>query len=118
MSKLERLVIYLALIGQVLLIAISAENHSNPVAAIPNIVKTLLPIVLLLSFSTVIIVIRDLYKREFENSNSKLTWLIVVSITGGIGLLIYIFKFGNKSRDLTKKPYKLINYAPRRPRPE
>lgn len=103
MSKLERLVIYLALIGQVLLIAISAENHSNPVAAIPNIVKTLLPIVLLLSFSTVIIVIRDLYKREFENSNSKLTWLIVVSITGGIGLLIYIFKFGNKSRDLTKK---------------
>ena len=102
MNKLEQLVIYSALIGQFLLIAISAGNHGNPVAAIPDIVKTLLPIVFLLSLSTVIIVIRDLYKREFENPNSKLTWFIVVAMTGGIGLLIYIFKFGNKSRELTK----------------
>ncbi len=45
-----------------------------------------------LSIAGLIVTIRDLYLRPFANPNSKLTWLLLILLTGGIGWLVYIFR--------------------------
>ncbi len=45
-----------------------------------------------------ILTIRDLYLRPFANPNSKLTWLLLITYTGGIGWLVYIFKHAFRPR--------------------
>ena len=42
--------------------------------------------------------IRDLYLRSFSNPNTKLTWALLIMLTGGIGWLVYIFKYALKPR--------------------
>jgi len=51
-----------------------------------------------LNFTTIIITIRDLYKRRFPKANDKLTWLLLMMMTGGIGLVVYIFRYAFKPR--------------------
>ena len=51
-----------------------------------------------LSVPLFIIVIRDRYKREFPNPNSKVTWALLIVGTGGIGLYVYAFKYGFRPR--------------------
>ena len=45
-----------------------------------------------LNIAAFIVTIRDLYLRPFANPNSKLTWLLLILLTGGIGWLVYIFR--------------------------
>ena len=45
-----------------------------------------------LIFAGLIVTIRDLYLRPFANPNSKLIWLLLILLTGGIGWLVYIFR--------------------------
>ncbi len=45
-----------------------------------------------------ILTIRDLYKRPFPHENQKLTWALLITCTGGIGWLIYVFKYALKPR--------------------
>ena len=45
-----------------------------------------------LNFLALVLTIRDLYLRKFEKENSKLTWLLIILMTGGIGWVVYIFK--------------------------
>ena len=45
-----------------------------------------------------ILTIRDLYLRRFPGENDKLTWLLVILLTGGIGWLIYVFMYALKPR--------------------
>jgi hypothetical protein len=52
----------------------------------------------LMGIPLLVIPFRDLYKREFPDPNSKITWTIVMLLTGGIGLFVYIFKHGFKPR--------------------
>lgn len=42
--------------------------------------------------------IRDLYLRPFPNPNSKVTWVLLIVFTGGIGWLFYIVKYALKPR--------------------
>jgi hypothetical protein len=42
--------------------------------------------------------IHDLYQRDFPTSNAKLTWLVLILLTGGIGWIIYIFRHALKPR--------------------
>ena len=51
------------------------------------------------NFAALILTIRDLYLRPFSNPNDKLTWLLVILFTGGIGWLVYIFMYALKPRD-------------------
>jgi len=51
-----------------------------------------------------IVTIRDLYKRTFPRENQKLTWLLLIVCTGGIGWIVYIFKHGLKPRDPANAP--------------
>ena len=45
-----------------------------------------------------ILTIRNLYLRTFPNPNSKLTWLLLILCTSGIGWYVYIFKHAVKPR--------------------
>ncbi|MCA8998330.1 MAG: hypothetical protein KDA80_15125 [Planctomycetaceae bacterium] len=39
-----------------------------------------------------------MYRRSFADSNSKLTWLLVILFTAGIGWTVYILRWGRKPR--------------------
>ncbi len=45
-----------------------------------------------------VIAFRDLYKRDFPKPNSKLTWALLILLTSGIGLLVYLVKHGFRPR--------------------
>jgi hypothetical protein len=51
-----------------------------------------------LTIAALILTIRDLYVRSFPNLNAKLTWLLLILMTGGIGWIVYIFKYALKPR--------------------
>lgn len=51
-----------------------------------------------LNFLALVLTIRDLYLRPFADPNRKLTWLLVILLTGGIGWLVYIFRHAMKPR--------------------
>jgi hypothetical protein len=50
------------------------------------------------NFTALLLTIRDLYLRHFPTENAKLTWLLLILLTGGIGWLIYVFKYAFKPR--------------------
>lgn len=45
-----------------------------------------------LNLAAFIVTIRGLYLRPFASPNAKLTWLLLILLTGGIGWLVYLFK--------------------------
>jgi hypothetical protein len=47
---------------------------------------------------TLILTFRDLYLRKFQNENDKVTWTLLILMTGGIGWLVYIFKYALEPR--------------------
>ncbi|MEX0702692.1 MAG: hypothetical protein WD069_11400 [Planctomycetales bacterium] len=53
---------------------------------------------MLLNFVALALTIRDLYLRSFPGENDKLTWLLLILLTGGIGWLVYMFKHALKRR--------------------
>ena len=67
----------------------------------------------ILCFSLISLVIRDLYRRDFPDPNSKITWCLLILGTSGIGLLVYLYSYVFRSRakndeqeaqDLTVQP--------------
>lgn len=50
------------------------------------------------NLAALIVTIRDLYKRPFPRANDKVTWCLLITWTGGIGWLVYVFKYGLKRR--------------------
>ena len=53
---------------------------------------------MILNFIAIVLTIRDLYLRKFKSENAKLTWALLILMTGGIGWLVYIFKHALKPR--------------------
>lgn len=53
---------------------------------------------MLLNLVALVLTIRDLYMRQFPKENAKLTWILLILLTGGVGWLIYIFKHALKPR--------------------
>lgn len=51
-----------------------------------------------LNLAALFFTIRDLYLRPFPNPNAKITWLLLILLTGGIGWIVYIFKYALKPR--------------------
>lgn len=45
--------------------------------------------------------LRDLYLRPFPGENDKVTWCLLILCTGGIGWLVYVFKYALHPRDAT-----------------
>ena len=50
------------------------------------------------NFAALILTIRDLYLRSFAHENQKLTWLLLILLTGGIGWIVYVFLYALKPR--------------------
>jgi hypothetical protein len=57
-----------------------------------------------LNFAAFIVTIRDLYLRPFANPNAKLTWLLLILMTGGVGWLVYVFRHALRPRNHLKSP--------------
>jgi len=53
---------------------------------------------MLLNLAALILTFRDLYIRSFPAENEKLTWCLLILWTGGIGWLVYVFKYALKPR--------------------
>lgn len=51
-----------------------------------------------LNVVALVLTVRDLYLRPFPKANSKLTWLLLILYTGGIGWMIYVFRHALKPR--------------------
>ena len=51
-----------------------------------------------LNLVALVLTLRDLYLRKFESENAKLTWALLIVMTGGIGWIVYIFKHALKPR--------------------
>ena len=100
MNKLEKFIVYFvilyALIYTPMFVYLFFVN--TPSAETFN---TLIPFHLLgmvLNGLALIITIRDLYLRKFEKENAKITWALLIFLTGGIGWLIYVFKYAIEPR--------------------
>ena len=53
---------------------------------------------MLLNLVAFVLTLRDLYLREFASENAKVTWALLITMTGGVGWLAYIFKHALKPR--------------------
>ena len=98
MSKIEKFIALFALIGQVVVITDGVLTFYEVHSLQRDIIGPFLPLVFIASFATMIFLIKDLYKREFENPNAKLTWFLLFVFTGGIGILVYAFEHAIKPR--------------------
>ncbi len=54
--------------------------------------------IILLSLVFWILMIVDLTKRKFEKENDKVTWLLIVLLTGAIGAIIYYVEIKRKDQ--------------------
>lgn len=50
------------------------------------------------NLAALILTIRDLYLRPFPDANSKLTWGLLIVATGGIGWIVYVFRYALQPR--------------------
>jgi hypothetical protein len=92
MNRIEKAVLLCALIAQLVVIALGIHGLSSEPPS-PSIVPRFgLALTMLLSIAAVVLIVRDLYKREFPNPNAKLTWLLIMAFTGGFGMLVYVFR--------------------------
>ncbi|WP_116812422.1 PLDc N-terminal domain-containing protein [Steroidobacter cummioxidans] len=92
MNRLEKAIVFSALVAQCVVIALGVFGLSSEPPRPSSAPRSALALTLLLSIAAIVLLLRDLYKREFPNPNSKLTWLLVMAFTGGIGILIYAFR--------------------------
>lgn len=56
------------------------------------------PLGILMNFIALGLTIRDLYLRPFPGPNDKLTWSLLIFLTGGLGMFVYYFKHVLKPR--------------------
>lgn len=74
---------------------------------------------MLMNVVALVLTIRDLYLRSFPKENDKLTWHLLILLTGGIGWIIYVFKYARKPRpskngSMTEHPSFGDNHVPTR----
>jgi hypothetical protein len=98
MNRLEKTILFSALLAQCIVIALGVYGLSADPPRPYNVPRLALALTMVLSLAAVVLLFRDLYKREFPTPNSKLTWLLVMAFTGGIGLLIYAFRHAVRPR--------------------
>jgi hypothetical protein len=101
MNRAERALVIAALGYMALYIPyflVQLHRISDGVEVCPVAILPLHFLCMALNFAALIVTIRDLYMRSFPNPNSKLTWLLLILCTGGIGWLVYVFKHALRPR--------------------
>jgi hypothetical protein len=56
-------------------------------------------VAMLLNFLALVVTLCDLIDRPFPETWHKWMWLILILFTGGIGWLVYVFRYGLKPLD-------------------
>ena len=101
MHRTERVIVITALVNMVIYIPIFFSLFFCSPVEMARRLYWLLPwhfAGMGLNLVALILTIRDLYLRPFKNPNTKLTWLLVILQTGGIGWLIYVFRHALRPR--------------------
>ena len=88
------------MLSQIIFISVGLLSFNGLLGSSTNPLGPYAPIVFIVSLIALILTVIDLYKRQFTNSNSKITWLLVLALTGGIGWVFYIFKHAIKPRNV------------------
>jgi hypothetical protein len=55
---------------------------------------------MVLNVTAFILTLRDLYLRSFPDPDAKLTWLLLMFLTGGVGWIVYIFRHALRPRGI------------------
>lgn len=102
MKGIERAIVigalvYMALYVPYFFVQMYRSEHGVPVS--PLAIFPFHFLCMALNVVAVILTIRDLYLRPFANPNSKLTWLLLIHWTGGIGWLVYVFRHALRPRN-------------------
>ena len=100
MRGFERFIVLWALLYLVIYVPFSLL--ADKIIPEERLMAVIFPLTLLgfaQNLAALILTIRDLYKRSFPHANQKLTWLLLIQWTGGIGWIVYIFKYGLKPRE-------------------
>lgn len=50
------------------------------------------------NFASLVLMIRDLYRRDFPDPNSKLTWLLLILLAAPISWVLYLYWYGLRPR--------------------
>jgi Na+/H+ antiporter NhaD/arsenite permease-like protein len=98
MKRHETIIVLFTFAMAVLIPILGAIQLGDPDSLFKSTLKYWAPAYVTTSILTLYYLINDLYKRDFEKSNSKVTWAIIMFFTGGIGLIIYAFKHAIKPR--------------------
>jgi len=97
MKGFERLIVIGSFVNLVAFFSCTTwMSNQNDVSPIPFLIWNIVS--LLWNLSAYALTIRDLYLRDFPNSNTKLTWSLLMFWTGGIGWYVYLFKHAFKPR--------------------
>ena len=99
MNNVEKLIVFAAIASQAVFISEGLLRINGVLGYGSSPLAPYVPVLFLVSFAALIITIADLYKRQFTNPNRKITWLLIIMLTGGVGWLVYIFKHAIKPRD-------------------
>lgn len=101
MNRLERTIVLAALGNMAIyigtMVVISIMSGTNPAPPGSAFFAWAISVVLL-NYAGLIVTIRDLYLRAFNNPNDKLTWLLLMMLTGGIGWFVYLWRHGLRTR--------------------
>jgi hypothetical protein len=101
MKGLERAIVITALLYMAFYIPyFFAQTYriSQGINVSPYAIFPLHFLAMALNFIALIVTIRDLYLRPFVDPNRKLTWLLLILLTGGIGWVVYLFRHALKPR--------------------
>ena len=54
---------------------------------------------MVLSFTLVALILRDIYKRSFPDANAKVTWALLVVFANIFAIPFYLWKYGFRTRN-------------------
>lgn len=102
-DRSARMVILVALLYMIVYIPyffLQLDRISHGVSVSPFAILPAHFVCMALNIAALILTIRDLYRRPFPEPDTKLTWLLVILFTGGIGWVVYVVKYPLKHRDV------------------
>jgi len=104
MNRLERTIVLVALcnmalyIGTMVVVSIIEPSIPTPPGRVFAAFIAWHITGMAFNFTALIVTIRDLYLRSFSNPNDKLTWLLLMMLTGGIGWFVYLWRHAFRPR--------------------
>ena len=97
-ERIEKAVIITAFVYLLVYIPYFVYRITNEVPVSPLEILPAHFVCMTLNLIALVLTIRDLYLRTFPSPNTKMTWLLLILLTGGIGWIVYVFRYALKPR--------------------